>query len=131
MMYDCRVGTSIWLMLKRSNNTSVAVAALGIGTVGGMSLAAGWLAVSLRRSAGPECLAGAGTALLAGAVGGVVAGAGLAAAAWRLPDLGVVASALVALAVAGVAVAIFLGVAAALDRPTVQLVLRRRAVADA
>ena len=29
-MYDCRVGTSIWLMLKRANRTRTASARLGI-----------------------------------------------------------------------------------------------------
>src|SRR6266404_4990765 len=30
MVYDCRVGTSIWLMLKRNNSTKVASERLGI-----------------------------------------------------------------------------------------------------
>src|SRR4051812_34584203 len=68
------------------------VTALGVGTTVGMTVTGAWLAIVLRRAAGPDALEGAGRALLAGLAAAVVAaglGAGLAAG---MADVGPVAS---------------------------------------
>jgi putative peptidoglycan lipid II flippase len=106
------------------------VTALGVGTTVGMTAAGGWLALVLRRSAGPPALHGAGRALLAGLGAGVIAagvGRGLADA---LPTVAAAASVAITVVVAAVSAGGFLAVAALFDRETVRLLLRRR-VADA
>jgi putative peptidoglycan lipid II flippase len=106
------------------------VTALGVGTTLGMTVTGGWLAVVLRRSAGPEALLGARRTLLAGLAAGVVAAAAGAGLATGLADVGPAASVAVTALVALVSAAAFLAVAAVLDRATVRLLFRRRA-ADA
>src|SRR4051795_7728301 len=68
------------------------VTALGVGTTVGMTLTGAWLAVVLRRAAGPEALLGAGRTLLAGMAAGVVAAGGGAALAAGMADVGPAAS---------------------------------------
>jgi putative peptidoglycan lipid II flippase len=103
------------------------VAAIGIGTSVGVSVAGGWLFAALRRSTGPEAFGGLPRATVAAVVGGAVAavtGWGLAAA---LPaDHGVLVN-LGCVAAAGLVAAILhAGVAAGLDRSTAGLLLRGR-----
>ena len=105
------------------------VAGLGAGTAVGMTIAACWLAVTIHRSVGAHVLAGARRAAVSAFVAAAVAaaaGSGLAAA---LPHAGVVGSLFAALLVAAVTLAGFVGIAAACDRSTLRIVLRRR-VAD-
>src|SRR5881397_801013 len=77
------------------------VTALGVGTTVGMTVTGAWLAVVLRRAAGPDALEGAGRALLAGLAAAVVAaglGAALAAGMAHVgPAASVAVTALVAL----------------------------------
>jgi murein biosynthesis integral membrane protein MurJ len=106
------------------------VTALGVGTTVGMTITGGWLALVLRRSAGPEALRGAGRTLLAGLAAGVVAAGVGAALAAGMADVGPAASVAVTALVGLVSIGGFLAVASVLDRPTVRLLFRRRA-ADA
>jgi putative peptidoglycan lipid II flippase len=100
-------------------------AALGIGTSVGMTAAGGLLAVTLRRRAGARALDGV-TATTSASLGAAVAAAGLGYLLGRaLPDAGVAGSAALTVVVAAAAVAVFGGVVAMLDRPTLALVLRR------
>lgn len=102
------------------------VAALGMGTTVGMTVAGGWLAAAMRRSVGRGVLAGAGRALGAGlAAAAVAAGVGVVLA-MALPRAGALGSFFAALLVGVVTLVGFLVVAALLDRATVRLVLRRR-----
>jgi putative peptidoglycan lipid II flippase len=96
----------------------------------GMTVTGSWLAIVLRRAAGPAALRGAGRTLVTGVAAGVVAaalGLGLVAA---LPTAAAAASVAITVLVAAVTSGGFLAVAALLDRGTVQLLFRRR-VADA
>jgi putative peptidoglycan lipid II flippase len=100
-------------------------AALGIGNTIGLTVAAAWLAGSLRRNAGAASMRGVpGTALVAVAAAGGSAAAGYALAR-ALPDTGVAGSAGLTLFVALVVAVIFVGVVARWDRSTVDLLLRR------
>jgi len=106
------------------------VPALGVGTTAGMTVAAFWLAMSLRRAVGPGALTGTGRTLVAAlsaAAVGALAGAGMASA---LPQVGAAASVAVTAGVGLVCALLFLAICAVLDRTTVQMLLRRR-VADA
>jgi putative peptidoglycan lipid II flippase len=103
------------------------VTALGVGTTVGMTVTGGWLAVVLRRSAGPEALHGAGRTLAAGLIAGVVGGGLGALLAAVLSDAGAAASVAVTGFVGLISAGGFLAVAALLDAGTVRLLLRRRA----
>ncbi|HET6816990.1 MAG TPA: lipid II flippase MurJ [Mycobacteriales bacterium] len=103
------------------------VAALGIGTSVGMTIAGAWLATSLRRSIGSTVLAGTGRALAAGVAAALVAAGVGAVIAVALPNAGPSLSVAITAIVGAATLGIFLGVASMLDRPTVRLVMRRRA----
>jgi len=102
-------------------------AALGAGTVIGMSFAACWLALSLRTGA-DAVLRGAGSTIAASLVAASVAGGVVGVVGAVLPTTGALASAGVAVGLGVACVAGFLAIAAALDRATVRLVLTRRVV---
>jgi putative peptidoglycan lipid II flippase len=100
-------------------------AALGIGTTVGMTAAGGWLAVTLRRRAGARALDGV-TATTSASLAAAVAAAALGYLLGRaLPDAGVAGSAAFTVVVAAAALGVFGATVAALDRPTLDLVLRR------
>jgi putative peptidoglycan lipid II flippase len=105
------------------------VTALGIGTTVGMTVTGSWLALVLRRAAGPAALRGAGRTLLTSVAAGAVAAAVGLGLATALPSVAAAASVAITLLVAAVTAGAFLAVAALLDRRTVQL-LFRRGVAD-
>lgn len=105
------------------------VTALGIGTTLGMTVTGGWLALVLGRAAGAGALAGVGKTLFAGIAAGAIAAVIGYGTAIALPSATAVWSVAVTALVAAVAAGAFLAVAAALDRDTAKLLLRRR-VAD-
>jgi murein biosynthesis integral membrane protein MurJ len=101
------------------------VAAIGIGTSIGVSVSGAWLLVALRRSAGPAALTGlmhAAGAAFAGGLAGAACGTLLARTA---PDTGVVGDLAIIAGVAVVAVVVHAVVVAAIDRPTLRLLLDR------
>jgi putative peptidoglycan lipid II flippase len=102
------------------------VAAIGIGTSIGVTVSGVWLLVALRRSAGAESLTGLGQSAGAAILGGLTgAGCGtlLARAA---PVTGLVGDLAVLVAVSAVALFVHTAVVAALDRPTLRLLLNPR-----
>jgi putative peptidoglycan lipid II flippase len=102
------------------------VAAFGIGTAIGVSVSGVWLLVAVHRSAGDGALAGLGRAAAAGLTGGII-GAGCGALLARAaPTTGVAGDLVVIAVVALVALVVHAGVVAAIDRPTLQLLLNRR-----
>jgi putative peptidoglycan lipid II flippase len=101
-------------------------AALGIGTTVGMTAAGGALALTLRRRAGADALHRVMPTAWAAVAGATVAAALGYLFGRALPDSGVAASAVFTGVVAAVALTIFLGVVAVLDRSTLTLLLRRR-----
>jgi putative peptidoglycan lipid II flippase len=105
------------------------VAALGVGTTVGMSIAGSWLAVSLLRSVGSPVLDGVRRASGAGLVAAAVAASVGAGLVGLVPHTGAADSVAVTALGCVVSLAGFLAVAALLDRPTVRLMLRR-GVAD-
>jgi putative peptidoglycan lipid II flippase len=99
--------------------------ALGLGSTIGLTVAGGWLAVTLRRRTGATSLAGVlptGGASFAAAL--LAAGAGYAVSR-ALPTVGVAGSVGITAVVAALALAIFLLVVARLDPTTVRMLLRR------
>jgi len=101
-----------------------AATALGLGSSLGLTVAGGWLAISLRHRVGSASLAGVvptSAASIAAAV--VAAGAGYAAAR-ALPGVGVAGSVGITVVVAAVAIAIFLGIVGRFDPATVRLLMR-------
>ena len=101
-------------------------AALGIGTTAGMTVAAVWMLLALRLRE-PACLRGVGRTVLSGVVCAVLAAAAGLVVCASLPQHGVATSIGVAAAGGLVAVSVFAGAAARLDRATLLLVMRRRA----
>lgn len=101
------------------------VAAIGIGTSIGVSVSGAWLLLALRRSAGAAALTGlpkAACAAFAGGLAGAACGTLLARAA---PDTGVSGDLGIIAGVAVVAVVVHTVVVAAIDRPTLRLLLNR------
>jgi putative peptidoglycan lipid II flippase len=102
-----------------------AAAALGLGSSLGLTVAGGWLAISLRRRVGSASLAGVvPTSAASTAAAVLAAGAGYAAAR-VLPGVGVAGSVGITVVVAAIATAIFLAVVGRFDPTTVRLLLRR------
>jgi putative peptidoglycan lipid II flippase len=99
-------------------------AALGLGTTIGMTLAAGWMLVTLRRAAAGT-LHGVGTSAAAAAAAGVAAAAGGRLVGVALPTGGVAASAGSTVLVAAGCVAIFALVSHRIDPATTDLLLNR------
>jgi putative peptidoglycan lipid II flippase len=117
------IGVDVVLAFTLSSGWTVA--AIGIGTSVGVSVSGVWLVVSVLRSAGGAALAGLRRAVLAAVVPGLVAaGAGYAVAS-QLHRAGVLVNLVVAVGVAGLALGVHLGLAAALDRSTVQMLVSR------
>jgi putative peptidoglycan lipid II flippase len=101
------------------------VAAIGIGTSIGVSVSGAWLLVALRRSAGAEALAGLRQAAAAALVGGL-AGAGCGTLLARAaPVTGVAGDLAILAAVGALALVVHTVVVAAIDRPTLRLLLDR------
>lgn len=98
--------------------------ALGLGSTIGLSVAGGWLAVSLRRGTGAASLTGVAATSAASLVGAVLAAGGGYAAARALPAVGVAGSVGVTVAVAVLAVAVFLVVVGRFDPTTLRLLRR-------
>ena len=101
-------------------------AALGLGTSIGMTVAGAWLAVALRRNTGRTGLAGVATTTVVSAAAAAIAAAAGFGLASALPAGSVAASLGATAVVAGGCLALFVAVVGWLDRPTLQLVLRRR-----
>ncbi|MDQ1695752.1 MAG: putative peptidoglycan lipid flippase [Frankiaceae bacterium] len=101
-------------------------AALGIGSSVGMTVAGGWLALTLRRGAGAASTRGVARTVGASLAGASVAGALALALGRTLPQGGVLVSVGITIAVAGVCLGLYGGILTALDRSTLMLVLRRR-----
>jgi putative peptidoglycan lipid II flippase len=101
------------------------VAAIGIGTSIGVSVSGGWLLLALRQSAGADALSGLGRAAGAAVAGGL-AGAACGTLLTRAVSVnGVAGDLAIVVAVALVALAVHTVVVAAMDRPTLQLLLDR------
>ncbi|HVT66371.1 MAG TPA: lipid II flippase MurJ, partial [Trebonia sp.] len=101
------------------------VAAFGIGTAVGVSMCAGWLLLALRRTAGAGALGGLGRAGAAAiGSGAVAAGCGWLLAG-RVHGSGVLLNLAVGAGVAVVTLAVHLGLAAVVDRRTIQLLFAR------
>ena len=105
-------------------------AALGAGTSFGMTVAGLALAVTQRRGAGAVSLARAGRSLTSCLAGAGVAGALGWLTVEALPTAGIAGSVGVLAAGALVCAVAYALVVALLDRPTLQLVLRRRVARD-
>jgi putative peptidoglycan lipid II flippase len=102
-----------------------AVAAVGIGSSVGLSLAAGWMLLILRRSAGSQSLAGTRRSSLAAAVGVVVSISLGALVAGAFPSGGVAHNLVVVVVLAALVGVAYLAVVQALDRSTVRLIATR------
>jgi putative peptidoglycan lipid II flippase len=100
-------------------------AALGLGSTFGLTVAGGWMLVSLHRRVGAASLAGALPTGTVSTVGAMVAAAAGYAASRALPGTGVAGSVGVTAAVAAGTIAIFVLVIARFDPSTLQLLLRR------
>jgi putative peptidoglycan lipid II flippase len=101
------------------------VAAVGIGTSVGVTVSGGWLLVALRRSAGSAALAGLQRAFLAAVVGGLAGtGAGLLLAR-AAPARGVITDLAVIAGVAVIALVVHVALVAAIDRPTLRMIIER------
>lgn len=122
------VGADVALVLAFPRDWTAA--ALGIGTSVGMTVAAAYMAGALRLHAGAACLEGVATTIGAAAVSLAVSVGVAFTIAWLLPVAGTAGSIASVALVASVCSALFLGVAYLLDRSTLRLVLRRRAVAS-
>lgn len=101
------------------------VAALGIGTAIGVTLSGGWLLVALRRSAGPSALRGCGQAAAAALIGGLAGGACGTLLARAAPTTGAAGDLALILAVGVVVLVVHGALVAAIDRPTLRLLLER------
>jgi putative peptidoglycan lipid II flippase len=100
-------------------------AALGLGSSFGLTVAGGWLALSLRRQVGGASLAGAlPTSAVSTAAATIAAAAGYAASK-ALPGAGVAGSVGLTVAVGVGALAIFVLVVGRFDPATLRLLLRR------
>lgn len=120
------VGADVALVLAFPRDWTAA--ALGMGTSIGMSVAAAYMAIALRRGAGPACLDGVAATLASALVSLAVSAAAAFAVAWSLPAAGTAGSVGAVVLVAAVCVAMFVAITFVLDRSTLRLVLRRRAV---
>ncbi|HWB66328.1 MAG TPA: lipid II flippase MurJ, partial [Mycobacteriales bacterium] len=104
---------------------SWAVAAIGIGTSIGMTVAGAWLLLVIRRSGGATTVAGAGRAGTAALAAAAAAIAGGVAVARALPSGGPAHSVATAVIAGAIALLIHAVVVGALDRPTVGLLVDR------
>ena len=102
-----------------------AVAAVGIGSSVGLSLAAAWMLLALRHSAGSAALAGAGRSTVAAAAGVVVSVSVGAVVVRALPSRGVPHNLVGVVILAALVGVLHLAVVRALDRPTVALIATR------
>lgn len=101
------------------------VAAFGIGTAVGVSVCAAWLLVAVRHRAGGPALAGLGRAAAAAiGPGAVAAGAGWLLAS-RVQGSGALLNVAVGLGIAVLTLALYGGLVALLDRPTLRLLATR------
>jgi putative peptidoglycan lipid II flippase len=101
------------------------VAAVGVGTSIGLTVAAGWMLYAVRHSAGRESLAGLRRASIAALVGAGVAVTAGALLAGAVHSRGVVANVVAVAVVAVLVVAVHLAVVRVLDRPTITLLTTR------
>ena len=104
---------------------SWAATALGLGSTIGLSVAGGWLVVTLRRRTGASSLVGVPLTSGASLAGAVLAAGGGYAAARALPGGGVAGSVGITVVVAALALGIFVLVVARLDPATLRLLLQK------
>jgi putative peptidoglycan lipid II flippase len=102
-----------------------AAAALGLGSSLGLTVAGGWMAISLRHRVGASSLAGVvATSAASSAAAVLAAGAGYATAR-ALPGAGVAGSVGTTVIAATVAIVVFVVAVGRLDPTTLRLLLRR------
>jgi putative peptidoglycan lipid II flippase len=101
------------------------VAAIGIGTSIGVSVSGGWLLAALRRTAGGSALAGVRRAFGAAVAGGLAGAGGGTLVARVAPTTGVFGDLVIIAGVAATALVVHAAVVAAIDRPTVRVLVDR------
>jgi putative peptidoglycan lipid II flippase len=119
------IAVAVDIVLVAALPASWAVAAVGVGSSVGLSIAAGWMLWALHRSAGAAALAGLRRATTAALFGGGIAVAAGTAVARALPGGGVAHDLLALVGITAVVAGVHLAAVRALDRPTVALLVDR------
>jgi putative peptidoglycan lipid II flippase len=119
------IAVAVDIVLVAALPASWAVAAVGVGSSVGLSIAAGWMLWALHRSAGAAALAGLRRATTAALFGGGIAVAAGTAVARALPGGGVAHDLLALVGITAVVAGVHLAAVRALDRPPVALLVDR------